>query len=540
MKILKDELKNGDRSKEEFAKIKIWNLRNKFCNKFREPPNAMLDDKGNLLTNEASILEAAQKAHTDRLLPNQMRSNLEQYRVDVNNLCESRLRSTIKNKTKDWELSDLKQALKELNKNKSADSMGYINELFQEDTAGDDLILALLKLINKIKSTLYLPSTLTKVSVTSVNKSKARNNFDNYRGIFRLPVIRCLIDKLLYLDIYPTIDEKLSDCSNGARKCRGVRDNIFIVNSISNSVINGEQEPIVIEVMDMEKCFDKLWLEATINAFYECGINNDKLNLIYILNNKSEVAVKIGNTSSKKTTLVKNVVMQGSVMASLQCTTLQDSFNRIHEKYPPLNYFYKNDTNIQIGMLGFVDDTLSIQKCGNLAIEKNAASNSFVDCTNQKKKEDKTNYIHIGNKKFCKEKCPNLIVNKSIMKETSCSKYLGNFISTKNNTNNIIEARRKKGFSIIPAIESILDEVNFGSRRIQAALLLQEACLHSSMLFCAEVWFPLTIAYISKSNIILEGVLRSVLCPPSRILHPTCSAYISFNNGQILMFKVSK
>ena len=151
-------------------------------------------------------------------------------------------------------------------------------------------------------------------------------------------------------------------------------------------MINGEQEPIVIEVMDMEKCFDKLWLEATINAFYECGINNDKLNLIYMLNNKSEVAVKIGNTSSKKTTIVNNVVMQGSVMASLQCTTLQDSFNRIHEKYPQLNYFYKNDKNIQIGMLGFVDDTLSIQKFGNLAIEKNAASNSFVDCTNQKKR----------------------------------------------------------------------------------------------------------------------------------------------------------
>ena len=35
--------------------------------------------------------------------------------------------------------------------------------------------------------------------------------------------------------------------------------------------------------------------------------------------------------------------------------------------------------------------------------------------------------------------------------------------------------------------------------------------------------------------------LRSVpsVCP-SQILHPTCVAYISWNNGQILMFKVSK
>ena len=30
------------------------------------------------------------------------------------------------------------------------------------------------------------------------------------------------------------------------------------------------------------------------------------------------------------------------------------------------------------------------------------------------------------------------------------------------------------------------------------------------------------------------------LRPPSRILHPTCSAYIPVNNRQILMFKVSK
>ena len=45
------------------------------------------------------------------------------------------------------------------------------------------------------------------------------------------------------------------------------------------------------------------------------------------------------------------------------------------------------------------------------------------------------------------------------------------------------------------------------------------------------------------SNIILEGV-RSVFRPPSvrpsQILHLTCSAYISWNNGRILMLKVSK
>ena len=171
-------------------------------------------------------------------------------------------------------------------------------------------------------------------------------------------MIRCIIDKLIYIDEYNTIDSNLTDCSNGARKSRGARDNIFILNSIVNSVRNGNQEPIIVEIMDMEKCFDKLWLEATINSFFECGLKNDKLNLIYNLNSKAKVTVKVGNNTSNKTTSVNNVVMQGSVLASLQCTTLQDTFNRDIVNNPHLNYYYKNDINIPIGMLGFVDDTL--------------------------------------------------------------------------------------------------------------------------------------------------------------------------------------
>ena len=136
----------------------------------------------------------------------------------------------------------------------------------------------------------------------------------------------------------------------------------------------------------MEKCFDKLWLEYSINSLYECGLQNDKLNLIYNLNKTALVSVKIGTNVSKKVTQVDNVIMQGSVLAPLQCTVVQDSFNRNIFEKPDLQYFYKDDIDIPIGMLCFVDDTLSIQKCGPKSIEKNAASNSFVMCTKQRKK----------------------------------------------------------------------------------------------------------------------------------------------------------
>ena len=40
----------------------------------------------------------------------------------------------------------------------------------------------------------------------------------------------------------------------------------------TNSVINGKQPPIQMTVTDVEKCFDKLWLQATINELFEAGL----------------------------------------------------------------------------------------------------------------------------------------------------------------------------------------------------------------------------------------------------------------------------
>ena len=47
--------------------------------------------------------------------------------------------------------------------------------------------------------------------------------------------------------------------------------------------------------------------------------------------------------------------------------------------------------------------------------------------------------------------------------------------------------------------------------------------------------------YIRSSKTTVRVCVRvSSVCPPSKILHLTCSAYISLNYGRILMFKVSK
>ena len=74
-----------------------------------------------------------------------------------------------------------------------------------------------------------------------------------------MPIFRTILDRLIYNDEYETIDEALNDSNVGARKGRNIRDNIFVLNAVTNSVINVNAEPIDIQVFDVEKCFDALW-----------------------------------------------------------------------------------------------------------------------------------------------------------------------------------------------------------------------------------------------------------------------------------------
>ena len=120
--------------------------------------------------------------------------------------------------------------LKFLKNNKYRDPFGLCNELFKENVVGDDLKIAILKLFNRIKSEQIFPEILQICDITPIYKLKGnKNDFDSYRGIFRVPIIRTILDRLIYYDQYEVIDQALSDSNVGVRKKRNVRDNTRLI-----------------------------------------------------------------------------------------------------------------------------------------------------------------------------------------------------------------------------------------------------------------------------------------------------------------------
>ena len=261
-------------------------------------------------------------------------------------------------KTPPWTMKQLETVLDYLKKNKSRDPLGYANDIFKLDVAGDDLKNAILTMLNRVKIKLIYPDALEVYDISSIYKNKGvRNSFDNYRGIFRVPIFRTILDRLIYNDEYSTIDENLSDSNVGARKNRNIRDNIFVLNAINNSVINGKEDSIDIQIFDVEKCFDALWVEECINDMYDAGLVNDKLVLLFLENQNAKIAVKTPGGKSDRIS-IKNVIMQGTVWGSLLCTAYMDKPGKLANGNTELVYKYKGV--VDTPSLGMVDDILSV------------------------------------------------------------------------------------------------------------------------------------------------------------------------------------
>ena len=238
---------------------------------------------------------------------------------------------------------DIEEAVKHLDNDKSRDAHGWANELFKEGVAGTDLKLAVLKLMNLIKERQTYPKALELCNIISIYKHKgSHKKMNNYRAVFRGSMLRSILDRLINKDSYHTLDKNITDQNVGARKYRNIRDNIFVLGAVTNSVINGKEDPIQIQVGNVEKYFDKWWLQKTTNGLFEAGIQNDKLNLLYNENRSTKVAIKVNNQITRRVTM-NDLELQGSI----KCTVSMDKVNKIILAYDNLTYKYRGDSDIK-------------------------------------------------------------------------------------------------------------------------------------------------------------------------------------------------
>ena len=212
---------------------------------------------------------------------------------------------------------------------KSRDPNGWVREIFNNEVAGTDLKTSMLKLFNKMKTEDYIPEFVRKADVTTIYKGKGEKfDLENDRGIFLVTTFRSILMKLIYNDKYSIIDSSMSDSQVGGRKGVNVRNHIWVVNGIISDVLSSKKKtPIDIGIFDYRQCFDSLWMEECLSDIYTSGVRDDKLSLLYNINNHVKVAVKtpVGRTKRGD---IYNVITQGDVFGPILCSNQVDTFGK--------------------------------------------------------------------------------------------------------------------------------------------------------------------------------------------------------------------
>ena len=268
--IVRNYVKHLDSASGNLAQLGLWKLKRELCQPQVDPPSAKRDKNGNLITAPNLLKKLYLNTYTNRLRSREIKPELLDLYFLKTELWELRLEELRENQSTLWTVEDLDNVLKKLKSNKTRDPHGLINEIFKHGVIGEDLKLAMVNLFNDVKIHLKLPEKLQYANITTIWKKKgSRQDMENDRGIFVVSVLRMILDSLIYEDKYSDVDENMSNSNIGARKCRNIRDHLFVVYGIMNSVLNGEGDSIDIQIYDVEKCFDALWLEDCMLDIFE-------------------------------------------------------------------------------------------------------------------------------------------------------------------------------------------------------------------------------------------------------------------------------
>ena len=514
-----------------FNNNKMWKLKRKIINKRSEPLCAKKDSSGHIISNPEMIKKLYLDTYVDRLRHKEIKPELQYLKKLREELFALRLESCKLNKSMPWEMSHLDKVLSKLKPNKAIDPTGLANELFRLENIGHDLKKALLILLNNIKETGVEPDFMSMENIVSLYKGKgARNELDNDRGIFILNVIRNIRDRLIFNDINSYVEENMSDSQVGAQRDKGIRNHLFVLYSIMNSVKQKESLPIDIQIYDVKKCFDSLWLLECCNNLYDSQVKDDKLAMIYESNRVHKIAVKTPTGLTERIT-VDDVIAQGSVIgptcAAVQVdligkvsmndneviknNNMEDKNNKIAINSNNHQYIYKGEVGIP--PLSMIDDVANVAECGLESLMDNAYIVAKFEQLKLELNQDKCHKMHVGRSNV---HCPTLKAHNKDMNIVLDDKYLGDIVSSDAKHTKNIKSRSSKCIGVITDIFNMLKLLCLGQYFFRVSVILRQALFLSVMLLNAETWLRLSESDVRQLESTDEMLLRKFLDAPSK------------------------
>ena len=490
-----------------FSLNEAWKLKKKLFPKCSDAPFAVMDKAGNLVADHAGILEVMKEEFTYRLRNREMKGEYTELRELKEYLCHLRLQLA---KTADysrWTMDQLQKAIKKLRNNKCRDPHGHINEIYKH--LGHDGLLSWLNLVNLIKEELIIPEKLNLSNVSTIYKGKgSKQNVVNLRGIFKLPIVRNILDRLICYDEQDEVSRSMGQFQVGNQMGRNIRDHTLVVQAVINEA---HEKKLKIDTIftDIKQCFDSIWLEEAINDLYDSGIRNRNINLLYEGNAKTRMCVETSIGRSERAEL-KRVVMQGSVTGGMICS---NQISKLGSNLFSEGEVYMYNGTVPIPALAMVDDIALITLCNSL---HGLRGNIKTDCFIQRKKlegqigDGKCQWVHIG-----PDECTaSYKMDSEAITRAKSYKHLGDYIAE--NTDVLYTKRWEKAQGYSATCHAMCTEMSLGYHKYSIAKLLHRSIFINGTLVNMETWTHCSNQRVEMFERTEQSFFRKILAAHSK------------------------
>jgi hypothetical protein len=254
--------------------------------------------------------------------------------------------------------------------------------------------------------------------------------------------------------------------------------------------------------IDMQKCFDKLWLEDGLIEMWKNGTDVNDAVVLKKMNERSAVTIRtpVGETNPINLT---NIVRQGTVSGPDICCSSTSTVNHMGRK---LVTFYGPD--IEIGAPVFVDDI-------NTASDVTTANDLVYNCSlleerkkmNVNTEPDKSAYLPIRGRNNEPEEELTEMVKNGWIKKVKEYKLLGTWMNEEGNYFNQVEKMTKKVPLMSITTKQIGNPREIGKYAMTARLKLIDRVCMLGILHGAEA-----VPNLSEEMDEIEKVQHKLLC----------------------------
>ena len=390
--------------------------------------------------------------------------------------------------------------IKKLKKKKSLGPDEIPHEIFIEADKKTRKIYK--EVLNKIHRKEKIPNSWLEGRIKRLYKGKGiEGKCSNGRGITLASNVGKIYERIINERVKKEVT--ITESQAGGIGGSATADHVIALKQTIKEIRNRGKTAYVVFI-DVQKAYDKAWLDAILYAMKKNGVKGKNLSLVRKLNSNlnARIQTKYGLTRNIN---IKDSIRQGGVLSVVEYATLMDEISKELNKK---NLGITTNNGVKIGNQLLMDDVVLIH-------DNPKELQKMMDTTNDVALKyhiefgaAKCKIVRIGPGKKAEIK-----LNGHILEEVSSYKYLGEIINNKNNqTNHISELKGK----ITAATQRILNETGnkeFKGMKMYAIWQLVDCAIISILTYGAEGWNPSKGEY-EQLQTIFNNVIKTILYLP--------------------------